>query len=60
VLLLDEPTSSLDKKAAEIIEELILHLKERITILAVSHYLDQVKRIADRVVQFSEGKMKST
>ena len=51
VLLLDEPTSSLDEKAAEVIEELILHLKERITILAVSHYLDQVKRIADRVVQ---------
>jgi len=52
VLLLDEPTSSLDEKAAEVIEDLILHLKERITILAVSHYLDQVKRIADRVVQF--------
>ncbi len=59
VLLLDEPTSSLDKKAAEIIEELILQLKERITILAVSHYLDQVKRIADRVVRFSEGKIKN-
>ncbi len=54
VLLLDEPTSSLDEKAAEVIEELILHLKERITILAVSHYLDQVKRIADRVVQVDQ------
>lgn len=58
VLLLDEPTSSLDEKAAEVIEELILHLKERITILVVSHYLDQVKRIADRVVQFSGGGIK--
>jgi len=57
VLLLDEPTSSLDERAAEVIEELILHLKQRITILAVSHYLDQVKRIADRVVQFSGGKI---
>ena len=57
VLLLDEPTSSLDERAAEVIEDLILHLKERITILAVSHYLDQVKRIADRVVQFSGGKI---
>ncbi|HOW55676.1 MAG TPA: phosphate ABC transporter ATP-binding protein [Syntrophorhabdaceae bacterium] len=56
VLLLDEPTSSLDGKAAEVIEELILHLRERTTILAVSHYLDQVKRIADRVVRFSEEK----
>lgn len=56
VLLLDEPTSSLDGKAAEVIEDLVLHLKERITILAVSHYLDQVKRIADRVIRLSEGK----
>lgn len=58
VLLLDEPTSSLDEKAADFIEELILHLRQRLTILAVSHYLDQVKRIADRVVQFSDGKIK--
>lgn len=57
VLLLDEPTSSLDERAAAVIEDLILHLKERITILAVSHYLDQVKRIADRVVKFSGGKI---
>ena len=57
VLLLDEPTSSLDEKAAEVIEELILHIKKRVTVLAVSHYLDQVKRIADRVVEFSEGRI---
>jgi phosphate transport system ATP-binding protein len=55
VLLLDEPTSSLDEKAGRVIEELLLHLKERLTILAVSHYLDQVGRIADHVVRVSEG-----
>jgi phosphate transport system ATP-binding protein len=57
VLLLDEPTSSLDEKAGRIIEELLLHLKERLTILAVSHYLEQVGRIADHVVRISEGTM---
>ena len=55
VLLLDEPTSSLDEKAGRVIEELLLHLKERMTLLTVSHYLDQVRRIADRVVHFSKG-----
>lgn len=52
VLLLDEPTSSLDEKAGKIIEELLLSLRERLTLLAVSHYLDQVRRIADRIIPF--------
>lgn len=51
VLLLDEPTSSLDTRAGAVIEELLLSLKGKCTILAVSHYLDQVKRIADIVVE---------
>jgi len=56
VILLDEPTSSLDKTASAVIEELLIQLKKRCTILMVSHYLDQVKRIADNVFEFSEGK----
>jgi len=56
VILLDEPTSSLDKIASAVIEELLIQLKKRCTILMVSHYLDQVKRIADNVFEFSEGK----
>ena len=56
VLLLDEPTSSLDHKAAEAIEGLLLQLKEQCTILVVSHYLDQVQRIADAVVELRQGK----
>jgi phosphate transport system ATP-binding protein len=47
VLLLDEPTSSLDEISAEMIEQLLLKLKEKCTIILVSHYMDQVKRIAD-------------
>ena len=53
VLLMDEPTSSLDATAASVIEDLLLGLKVHLTIILVSHYLDQVKRIADRVVEFS-------
>jgi phosphate transport system ATP-binding protein len=55
VLLVDEPTSSLDPIATEFIEDLLLELKSDLTILVVSHYLDQVKRIADRTITFSEG-----
>lgn len=55
VLLLDEPTSSLDKTAGREIEELLVSLKQRLTLLVVSHYLEQVKRIADRVMVFSNG-----
>lgn len=54
-LLLDEPTSSLDRGSTVIIEELLTGLKERLTILVVSHYLEQVIRISDRVVEFADG-----
>jgi phosphate transport system ATP-binding protein len=59
VLLMDEPTSSLDRTSTQVIEELLTGLKDRLTILVVSHYLDQVSRIADRVVSFSEGSIVS-
>ncbi len=51
VLLLDEPTSSLDPKAAEVVERLLVDLKARCTLIVVSHYMDQVKRIADQVLE---------
>ena len=56
VMLLDEPTSSLDAKAVEVIEELILNLKAKCTLLIVSHYHDQVRRVADNVLELSEGR----
>ena len=55
ILLCDEPTSSLDPTAAGIIEDLLLSLKTRCTILVVSHYMDQVRRIADRVLALEKG-----
>ena len=55
VLLLDEPTSSLDHKAAAAIEQLLVKFKEKCTILVVSHYLDQVQRIADSIIELQDG-----
>ncbi|HAO23464.1 MAG TPA: phosphate ABC transporter ATP-binding protein [Desulfobacteraceae bacterium] len=58
VLLLDEPASSLDAKSSAIIEELLINLKKSCTLIVVSHYMDQVARIADTVYELSDGKLK--
>ena len=57
VLLLDEPTASLDAKAAEVIEDLISNLKSHCAIVMVSHYLDQVQRVADDVMELIGGRL---
>ena len=57
VLLLDEPTSSLDATATETIEQLILSLKETCTIVMVSHDMAQVERVADRWLELSGGRI---
>ncbi len=57
VLLLDEPTASLDFKATRKIEELFLELKSRYTILAVTHSLNQMRRLADRVLVMNDGRI---
>jgi phosphate transport system ATP-binding protein len=56
VLLLDEPTSSLDPEASAAIEELLLTLKSQCTLIMVSHYQDQIKRIADLHVKVLNGR----
>jgi phosphate transport system ATP-binding protein len=47
VILLDEPTSALDPKATAAIEELIVKLKETVTIVQVTHNMPQAARISD-------------
>lgn len=47
VILMDEPTSALDPKSTDAIEELILRLKERHTIVLVTHNLEQARRVTD-------------
>ena len=49
VSLIDEPTSALDPKSTEAIEELILRLREKRTIVVVTHNLQQARRVAQRV-----------
>ena len=53
VLLLDEPASALDPLATASIEELIKLLKQRYTIVIVTHNMQQAARVADRVAFFS-------
>ena len=58
VLLMDEPTSALDEAARRKAEELIRGLNAHLdlTIVLVSHALDQVERVADRVVLLAAGR----
>ncbi len=47
VLLMDEPTASLDPIASAVIEELMASLAERFTIVAVTHNMQQAARVSD-------------
>ncbi|WP_156747017.1 ATP-binding cassette domain-containing protein [Mycobacterium sp. E2733] len=57
VLLLDEPTSSLDPSTTEKIEELIGSLADRLTVVMVTHDLAQAARIGDRTALFFGGRL---
>jgi len=55
ILLVDEPTASLDFRSSQKVEELLLSLKDRYTIIAVSHSLSQARRLADAALIFRDG-----
>src|SRR5439155_26858675 len=56
VLILDEPTSSLGKDDAERLFTLVRALRdEGLTVLYVSHFLEEVQRIADRYTLLRDG-----
>ena len=57
ILLLDEPTSSLDYKSSRRIENLLTELQERYQIIAVSHSLRQTRKIAGQIVVMAEGEV---
>lgn len=50
IILADEPTSALDPNSSELIEKKFIELKDRYTIVVVTHMLRQAKRIADHVI----------
>ena len=49
VLLLDEPCSALDPKSTQVIEDLIVKLRDDVAVVIVTHNLQQAYRIADHV-----------
>jgi phosphate transport system ATP-binding protein len=57
LLLFDEPTSALDPIATTSIEELIHDLKERVTILIVTHNMQQAARVSDFTAYMYLGEM---
>ena len=57
VILCDEPTSALDPVSAKRIEELLKELKDRYTIVLVTHTLRQAKRIADHAIFIYSGEI---
>lgn len=59
ILILDEPTTSMDIETREHFWNLIEQLKEDgITILYTSHYIEEVERMADKVVYLEQGSIK--
>ena len=57
VILLDEPTASLDPKGTQRIEELVFELKKDYTIIIVTHNMQQAARVSDTTTFFYLGDM---
>ena len=57
VILMDEPCSALDPIATLKIEELIAELKQRVTIVIVTHNMQQAARVADRTAFMLSGQL---
>lgn len=57
VLLMDEPTSALDPISTSKIEELVLELKEKYTIVIVTHNMQQAARVSDKTAFFLMGEL---
>jgi phosphate transport system ATP-binding protein len=60
VVLLDEPTASLDPQGTQRIEELLFHLKESFTIVIVTHNMQQAARVSDTTSFFYLGELVET
>ncbi|UEM41487.1 galactofuranose ABC transporter, ATP-binding protein YtfR [Pectobacterium aquaticum] len=61
VLILDEPTASLDAKEVDMLLDILRKLRDRgIGMIFVTHFLDQVYRISDRITVLRNGKLVGT
>ena len=59
VLILDEPTAGLDPKGRDEIFDMVTHLKEKLdmTVILVSHSMEDVARYVDRILVMNDGKL---
>ena len=57
VLLLDEPTASLDPISTQKVEELIYELRRDVTVIIVTHNMQQAARVSDRTAFFLAGEL---
>ena len=60
ILVMDEPTSSLTSKETEKLYELIDRLRSRVSIIYISHRMEELFRISDRVTVLRDGKLIGT
>lgn len=59
ILFLDEPTLGLDIKARQQLWKSVELLKEKMTIILTTHYLEEVERLTDRIAVITRGKIKA-
>jgi phosphate transport system ATP-binding protein len=57
VILMDEPCSALDPKSTEVVEQLMVDLAERYSIVIVTHNMQEAERIAARTAFFYMGEI---
>ena len=57
ILLLDEPTASIDPVSSRAIEDLVIELGQTMSVIMVTHNIAQTKRIADHVIFLCDGKI---
>ena len=57
ILLMDEPTSALDPISTGSIEELVKELKKSVTVIIVTHNMQQAQRVADKTAFFYLGEL---
>jgi phosphate transport system ATP-binding protein len=57
VLLLDEPTASLDPASTQAIEELVYELRREVTVAIVTHNMQQAARMSDETAFFLNGSL---
>ena len=60
VLLLDEPTASLDPLSTQKVEELVYELRKTMTVVIVTHNMQQAARVSDRTVFMLAGELVET